>query len=157
MSTVLPEPASWRAIQLIKARIEAIRRDAGYYTDIGLGAIVTDRRQLPESGSYAVIVAGDFLTTSTGNRTYSEDMNVSIEFGIWLGAGSTVDDAEREAHRARVDVIRALHRPLRGEPNGIRVTAAEDSFITDGPDGSSYLIAQVSARAGLSETFPPAN
>lgn len=154
MSAVMP--VSWQTLQSLKQRIALITRDGGYMTDTGLGQIVTDRTQLPEQGDSVLIVGGNFRRTDASKKALNEDMDVTIERGIWLGDGAT-PDPEFEAHCTRVDLMRALSIVMRDAPLGLRVTVGEDSFIGDPPDGSNYLIVQVTARAGLSELFPPAN
>lgn len=157
------EPISWLAIEVLEARVRQITKANGYRTDLGDGFITTDRRQIPQGfgeietqSAYTVIVATDFEFSSdkSGKRTYSEDMDVTIEFGIPLSSAS---NTEREVHRARADLMKAMIATVRGEPSGIRILVAPNSFIGDAPDGSNYLIAQVSARAGLTETLSPAN
>lgn len=158
-----PEPVSWLAIEVIEARVKEITQANGYRTDLGNGLILKDRRQIPQGidepgaqSAYTVIAASSFrfLQDKSGNRQRNEDMDVLLEFGIPLDSEG---EAEREVHRARADLIKALLLPLRGGPAGLRILLAPDSYIGDAPDGSNYLIAQVSARAGLTEIISPAN
>lgn len=158
MSAPIDEPLSWLAIQHIKGLIATITTAAGYRTNIGSSRLLDDRSQIDaEEGAYVLIIARDFEQLGeSGSRTQAsvnEDMGVLIEFGI---ARDPAMSPELAAHRARADIQRALRTPLRGQVKGLRHIAIQASAVGDAPDGAALIVAQVQARAGLSDTTPPA-
>lgn len=159
MSAPTEEPLSWRALQWIKGRMASVTPDAGYYSDFSTFRLLDDRSQIDaEGGGYVLVVASDFEPTGEsggrGSPIYSEDMGVLVEFGIPRDPSMS---PELAAHRARSDVLRILRGPLRGQVHGLTRIDIESSLVGDAPDGSALIIAQVQARAGLSDTTPPAN
>lgn len=157
MSSPTVDPLSWRAIQWTKDVISTISPAAGYYSDFTTVQMLDDRSQVDaEQGAYVLVVATDFEPIGeSGGRTsqfYNEDMTLLIEFGI----PRTAINPELAAHRARSDVLRALRTPLRKQVHGLTSIQIEASSVGDAPDGSALIIAQVQARAGLSDTTPPA-
>lgn len=158
MSAPSVEPLSWRAIQWVKGVLATISPAAGYYSDFTAITVLDDRSQIDaEKGTYVLVVALDFDPTGeSGGRTsqfYNEDMAMLIEFGIKRDPAL---NPELAAHRARWDVLRALRTPLRNQVHGFTRIDIEASSVGDAPDGAALIIAQVQARAGLSDTTPPA-
>lgn len=158
MSAPTEEPLSWRAIQWVKGVIAEISQDTGYYSNFAAVRMLDDRSQVDaEQGEYVLVIATDFDPTGeSGGRTshvYNEDMTMLIEFGIRKDPSL---NPELAVHRARSDVLRALRTPLRNQKHGITSIEIENSSVGDAPDGSALIIAQVQARAGLSDTTPPA-
>ena len=120
--------------------------------------VVADRTQQPDSGAPFTLIVADEITTNdaaTGRsqRTVSGEITLIIEFCIPKGDTS----AELAAHRARADIVRALGATVRGAAAGIRSIAVVSTRITDAPlGGTELVIAQVLARASLTESLPPA-
>jgi hypothetical protein len=161
MSAPTQEPLSWRALQWIKSRMAAVTPDAGYYSDFsdaGTVRLLDDRTQIDaEAGSYVLVVGTDFepgTESGTRNRAvYREDMGLLVEFGI---ARDPALSPELAIHRARTDVLRALRQDIRAADAGITQIQITGSTLGDAPDGAALLIAQVTARASLTDTTPPA-
>lgn len=161
MSAPTTEPLSWRAVQYIKSQMASIHPDNGYYSDFTAPGtrLLDDRSQIDaEEGPYVLVVATDFepgtesSTRSSGQ--YREGMGVLIEFGI---ARNPEQQPELQAHRARADILRALRRPLPGQFKGLTQIAIEGASIGNAPENAPLIIAQVSARAALTDTTPPAS
>jgi len=158
MSPPAVEPLSWRALQWIKGRMGTVTPAAGYYSDFTTCRLLDDRTQIDaEGGAYVLVVGTDFQPggeSGTRNRAvYREDMDVLIEFGI---ARDPLLSPELAIHRARTDVLRALRQDIRVADAGVTKIEITGSTLGDAPDGAALLIAQVTARASLTDTTPPA-
>ena len=155
----MAEPITWEALQLIKQRLTQISVANGYRTDLGVGEILTDRARLSlqTQESVTLIVAGDVDTDpDTSNaRITNSDMDVTLEFAIRFEAESP----ELVAHRARADIMQAMSQPLtRDELKCMRSLEITGSrFAQDADEGAIlFTLAQVTARAGLTERHAPA-
>lgn len=155
----MAEPITWEALQVIKARVAAIRIAGGYFTDLGAGEILTDRSRLKLEGqpSVMLIVAGDIEASAAGSneRIKNSDMDVTLEYAIQFES----ENPELLAHRARADIVRALAQPLtRAELQCLRLIEITGSRFGQDADekGIPFTLAQVTARAGLTERHAPA-
>ena len=154
----MAEPLTWTTILAIKAMLESIAGAPDWHTDLGVHPIHTDRAQQPDTNAPFTLVIADEITTNeeaTGRskRTVSGDIDVIIQFCIPAGN----DSPELVAHRARADIARALGADLRGGASGIRSISVESARITDAVlAGTDLVIAQVLARASLTESITPA-
>lgn len=152
------EPLTWRTLQAIGERLSGISIADGYYTNLGAAPRYYDRSQRIESDDatpFVVILADEMPTNeqASGTRTTATDMAVTIEYAIPFDA----ENPELVAHRGRADIVRRLMTDLRGMPTGFRNLRITGSRITNAPEpGSDLVIAQVQARASLSESIPPA-
>lgn len=153
----LPEPLTWMVVNEIKAMISAIRLEAGYWTNLGRGPIHLDRKQRPETTeAYVSIFAGEVVPNGGGKNSVKSDMDITIEYVIPFV--DSIASPELLAHRGRIDIVRALKAALRGRVEGFLDLELIGTGIGDAVvDGSSLVVAQVTARAGLSESFVPAN
>ena len=159
MSAPTEEPLSWRAIQWIKALVGNISQDDGYYSDFTAIPLLDDRTQIyAEAGAYVLVVATAFEPTgesgSRSRRSYTEEMDVLVEFGIQRETGQ---NPERALHRARADILRALRQDIRASDAGITKIEITGSNVGDVPDAAQLIVAQVTARAGLTDITPPAS
>jgi hypothetical protein len=161
MSAPVTEPLSWLAVQYIKSLMATVAPAAGYDSDFTAPGVrlLDDRSQIDAaSGPYVLVVSTDFEPgAESGTRnssSYRESMGVLIEFGVERDPDTT---PELQAHRARTDVIRALRQPLRGQLQGLTQIVIEGSSIGDAPENFPLIIAQVTARAALTDTTPPAS
>ena len=154
----MAEPISWEALQAIKGLLQKIDGSTGWHTAIGQGVILTDRSRLKLEGNAPVtlVVAGELgvsAAASSGRTTVSE-MDLTIEVAVPFGS----DNPELMAHRARADIVRALGVDLRGLAvrfNKLDITSSR--FLSDADEaGTPFTLAQVTARAGLTETHAPA-
>lgn len=155
----MAEPITWEALQVIKARVLTIRTANNFRTDIGAGLILTDRARLDLDQHEAVmlIVAGDIedLEAGSNERIRNVDMDVTLEFAVRFES----EDPELVAHRARADIVRALAQPLsRDELKCLRTLVITGSRFAQDADekGIPFTLAQVTARAGLTERHAPA-
>lgn len=153
----LPEPASWQLLEFLAARVRLISRTAGFFTDIGAGLILLDDEDAPEdfAGAATAIVV-DRISFSSGSRAQSSsDVGVTIEFSV-----PRRDDHERPnrlVHRARHDLVRVLTFDRRDLPLGLTKFELIDTQLAAVTDdaGHSSVVAQITARAGLTEIFQP--
>lgn len=151
----MAEPISWQALQAIGDLLAGIAIVGGYHTDLGAAPRFFDRSQRIEEDSADpfVVILADSVTTNeakTGKRTLSSEMSVTIEYAVPFD----VVNAELVAHRGRADIVRRLLTDLRGLPSGFTSITVSGSSITNAPEpGSDLVIAQVQARASLSESI----
>lgn len=159
MSAPTVEPLSWRAIQWIKSLVSNISPADGFYSDFTTIAILDDRTQIEaEMGAYVLVVTTGFEpageTGSRSRRSYAEQMDVLIEFGIQRESGQS---PERALHRARADILRALRQDIRASDAGVTRIEITGSSVGDVPDAAQLIVAQVTARASLTDITPPAS
>lgn len=150
-------PVSWAALELIQQRLTGITVERGYCTDIGEGVITLDPRQQRQAGAEIfTLITGEAITdneAASGTRTTVSDMEIVIEAVIPFSAS---ENPALIAHRVRSDLYRALRDGVRDAAVGLRSLKTTGSSFTVGTDGEAVVIAQVTARAGLAETIPPA-
>ena len=155
----MAEPVSWLAVELIEARLQSVSVDAGYYTDLADGVITTDpaKKAKSDTAIHTLVHAGGFTEKpeASGRRTKVSDMDVTIEVTVPF---SDAHNAALLAHRARADVIRAISGGVLHTTQGVRALDITGSSFDIGAtaDGAAVVIAQVTARAGLAESTPPA-
>ncbi|HEY1036657.1 MAG TPA: hypothetical protein VGE09_16905 [Pseudoxanthomonas sp.] len=157
MADPIIEPVSWAALELVKARIQQITKARGYYSDIGAGLVTLDPREDRRTADeiLTLISATDVTENedSSGPRTSVSDMDLTIEATVPFDA---TDNPALVAHRARADICRALREGVRDAALGLRSVKTTGSRFAFANDGGAVVIAQVTARAGLAETTPPA-
>lgn len=149
----MAEPITWQALEAVRDRLAQIRIDAGYHTDLGAGRLLLEAEQVPERQPATLIDGGQVQTIddkSSARRTTSE-LSITIEFAQPITTTGSGSNAKRQAHRARADIIRALNLPWRGETTGIGALRVTGSQIMQSESGAAAVIAQVTARAVLSE------
>jgi len=156
----MAEPLTWRVVEFVAGLLATIRVADGYYTDIGAGLVITSRAQQDVTGDkpFALVLATSINTNeeSTGRSrsTLCGDMDLVVEFAVPVQYG---DNPERLAHRARYDIVRVLSADLRGKAVGISELIVAGSLIEAAPQpGTNLIVAQISARATLSESLSPA-
>lgn len=153
----MDEPISWLALQEVKDIVSGITRANHFHTDLGLGRIITDRSQLKLEGTDAVtlIVAGDISPDGAStSRIENSSMSLTLEFAVPFDN----EAPELLAHRAAADLRRALKRSVRGAPKYFnKITVESTTFDSDVSENNVlFTLAQVTARAGLTENFSPA-
>lgn len=156
----MAEPITWQLLQHVQAALKLVTVERGFMTDIGLGVIALEADQLPEDAApYTLILAGTIdVSEETATRstlTSGADMVIEVAVPFDATAG-----AQLQAHRARLDVIRALlplRKNIKDRPYGINSFELTGSSIGTAEDGASVVIAQVTARAGLTESMNPAS
>lgn len=151
------EPISWHLVEFLADRVRLITKAAGFLTDIGTGRIILDDADVPEnSGTPATAIAVDRITRTTGSKAQSTcDVGVVIEFSVPRGVDE--ENPHRLVHRARHDLLRVLSFDQRAMPVGLssfEVTETQLAPVTDDA-GNSSVVAQITARAGLTEMFQP--
>lgn len=151
-------PVSWAALELIQQRLAGITVARGYYTGIGSGVITLDpRTQRQDPAEIITLITSDAITDNeqaSGTRTTVSDMDITIEVVIPF---DVADNPAQIAHCARADLYRALRDGVRDAAVGLRSLKTTGSRFVIGNDGGAVVIAQVTARAGLAETIPPAS
>lgn len=154
----MSEALSWTALGVIKSRLQQITTPNGYLTNMGAGLITRDPASIPDEPTtpFVVIVGGDIVENEdkSSTRTSTSDMDVVIEFAVPYGTGP--DAPELLAHNGRADIVRALRGAFRKSAPGLRNLVVTGSRIGSPEDGASIVIAQVTARVGLSESTAPA-
>ena len=151
------EPLSWLAIEEIERRLNLVT-GPGYYTDLTSGIITTDpKTERKDSQQTLTLISATAFAEkpeASGRRTKSSDMEVMVEVTIPF---EIEHNPALIAHRARADVIKALSGGAFKSDAGIRSIEITGSGIVIGIDGGGpVVIAQVTARAGLTESTTPA-
>lgn len=147
------EPSSWQLLEFIADRVRGIRTASGYYSELGAGPVILDdaNGDLEAGQPVTVIFASDIDPTGAGSGFVSSDVDVTIQFSLPRGFGET--NPNKLVHRARADLVRALTVKDRDLPRFIRtfvLTGSQLAAVAD-DDGSASVVAQVTARAGLTE------
>lgn len=151
----MSEPASWLLLEFLADRVRAITVDNGYFSDLGLDPVVTDDNDLDKDQAGTVIDSGELTTTSSTSEQLNYDMDVIVEFGVPRGDGQ--NNVKRLVHRAALDLARALMIKPRDLPRYVRKFEETGARVLSGDaeSGTAYLIAQVTARASLTEFKQP--
>ena len=151
------ECASWQMIEALDALVGRVAVTNGYFTDLGAEPRVLDRtQQVDPARAFVIILAETFETVDdkSNHRTLCSGVDVVLEYVIPRAPGVS---PEQLAHRGRADLVRALATDLRGGPKGFTSISITGSAITSPEEpGSDLVIAQVTARAVLSESLLPA-
>lgn len=134
-----------------------IRASAGFLTDIGAGLIVVDDAELAEdqSGPATLISVQQLSRIGGGSAQVNSDASVTIEFEVPRESGEV--NPRLLVHRARYDLIRALTFNPKLLPKGVtafELVSTQMATLEDDA-GHTAVVAQITARAGLSETFEP--
>lgn len=154
----MDEPLTERVLQFLVTLLQGISVANGYYTDIGLGYISTEPTQRPPSDdAYVVVTETEIEDTDSGRRITNSTMTVTIE--IVVPCGGAQRKPSNAARRARADCVRALKTSPRSFPAGLRTIELDrhQKLSFDDERYANSVVAQLTARAGLSETFPPAS
>lgn len=152
----MAEPISWQVLGVVKAMIEKITIANGYHTDLGAGLVLIDRSQLPEEdAAFTIIIAGAIsaVAEKSSSRISSSEMEIIVEFALPMVDGT---NPELLAHRGRADIVRALKSGELPTGAGMGALKVTGSAIGTPDGGAAIVIAQVTARAGLTETNVPA-
>jgi hypothetical protein len=141
----MAEALSEDALQLIVSMLRKIKKDDGFLTDIGLGHVSTEPTQKPPNeDAYTVVSDTETVTSGSGTRIVNSTMTVLIEAIVPCSGKNRMP--ARLARRSREDIVRALKAPLRDKVLG----------VTTDERYANSVVAQVTARVGLSHRFPPA-
>ncbi|MGE8210949.1 MAG: hypothetical protein ACN6RH_15755 [Stenotrophomonas rhizophila] len=154
-SLEIEDPVSWQLVEFLASRVRLITKATGYRTDIGLGVVVIDDADVPPGyeGASTVIEVDRISATSSGRAQVSSDVGIVIEFSVPRGGDQ--ENPRRLVHLARADLRKALVFEPRDLPMGITTfEVSEANLATVGDDaGHSSVVAQITARAGLTEIF----
>ncbi|WP_353085487.1 hypothetical protein [Stenotrophomonas sp.] len=157
LTDISKEPASWQLLEFLAGRVRLIRTESGFFTDIGSGLILLDDEDAPPDLATAAtaIVVDRISSTSGGRAQASSDVALTIEFSV--PRGQDEDRPNRLVHRARHDLLRVLTFDSRSLPLGLTKFEVVDSQLVPVTDdaGHSSVVAQITARAGLTESFQP--
>ncbi|CCP15865.1 hypothetical protein predicted by Glimmer/Critica [Stenotrophomonas maltophilia RA8] len=152
-----PEPLSWQLVEFLRGRVQMIRASDGFLTDIGAGLIVVDDAELDEdqSGPATLISVQQLSRIGGGSAQVNSDASVTIEFEVPRESGEV--NPRLLVHRARYDLIRVLTFNDKLLPKGITTfELLQSQMATLEDDAGHYaVVAQITARAGLTETFEP--
>ncbi|HFK2915978.1 hypothetical protein [Stenotrophomonas sp. SMYL36] len=153
----LAEPLSWQLVEFLRGRVELIRESAGFRTDIGTGLIVVDDSEVDEDfeGPATLISVRQLSRSGGGSAQVTSDAAITIEFEV--PRTSNLANPRLLVHRARHDLIRALTFNVKALPKGITSFDLLETQMASLEDdaGHSAVVAQITARAGLTETFEP--
>lgn len=153
----MAEPITWELVEDLKALVQSVTVLNGYLTNLGAGKILLDRSQIKLDGAPVTIITISGFTVddaSSTKRALNSDVDLSFEFAMPFDA----DDTERVVHRAAADLRRVLTGDLRDRTLKFRyLRVGGTAFDTDVDDsGEPFTLAQVTARAGLTEILSPA-
>lgn len=151
------EPITWRLAEDLKVLVMQITIANEFMTDLGAGVILLDRSQIKLDGQPVTIITISEFTTdeqASSKRAIHSDVELSLEFAMPFEAA----DTELMVHRAAADLRRVLTGDLRGRALNFRyLRIGSTTFATDLDDaGDLFTLAQVTARAGLTEILAPA-
>ena len=153
----LSEPLSWQLVEFLRERVAMIRISAGFRTDIGEGLIIVDDSEVEEDAeSPATVISVRRLSRSGGGNAQADsDAAITIEFEV--PRATDVANPRLLVHRARHDLIRVLTFNVKALPRGITSFELIETQMASLEDdaGHSAVVAQITARAGLTETFEP--
>ncbi|MEF3081865.1 hypothetical protein V3391_06515 [Luteimonas sp. SMYT11W] len=156
-------PVTWLALEALRDVLLGVSQENGYYTDLGLGQIVLDDSLLDESEAAAdapctFIEARNLDPTTAGKGHANSDMEILIEYVIPRDSDTNLKLA---AHCGAADLVRALTFKTSGRsgdmPAGfaaLEITGARLGGETDPETNASFVIAQVTARASVTDRFP---
>ncbi|HDS1089592.1 TPA: hypothetical protein QDZ57_002748 [Stenotrophomonas maltophilia] len=151
------EPLSWQLVEFLRGRVELIQKSAGFCTDIGTGQIVVDDSEVDEDfeGPATLISVRQLSRSGGGSAQVTSDAAITIEFEV--PRTSNLANPRLLVHRARHDLIRALTFSVKTLPKGITSFDLLETQMASLQDdaGHSAVVAQITARAGLTETFEP--
>lgn len=152
------QPIEQVAIDTIVEMLAVITVAGGYYTDLALGLITSEPASIidPTAAYVAVVETGAEPMTDSQGRSLPRRswLNVVIE----VCTPRTSQGAYRQSRRARADIVRVLSEPLRTRPDGILSInfTGTQRIVDDDRRAANHIVAQVSARVGLSEPRSPA-
>ncbi len=153
----LAEPLSWQLVEFLRGRVELIQESAGFRTDIGTGLIVVDDSEVDEDfeGPATLISVRQLSRSGGGSAQATSEAAITIEFEV--PRTSNLANPRLLVHRARHDLIRALTLNVKMLPKGITSFDLLETQMASLEDdaGHSAVVAQITARAGLTETFEP--
>jgi hypothetical protein len=158
---VVSEPLTWTILQSLKARVETISVDAGFYTDLGANVSLEAFRAADilqgASELVRIVSMSDALTDAeppkgrSGPRSIAGSMDGFVEYVI----PAARPDAHRQAHRGRADLVRVLRDDPRLWAPGVRGFSITGRQMLEQPDGLPVVVAQISWRADIYEATPP--
>lgn len=151
--------ASWLMLELLQERVQGIARTAGYMTDLGAGPVLIDEGDaLDDDTAGTVIEAGLVTVTSASATAVNFDMDITVEFSVKRDGAAGGVYGKEQMHRCLLDLARALLIKDRELPRFVRTFEQTGAQLADAADerGASYLVAQVTARAGLTQIHQPA-
>ena len=150
----MAEPVSWLTLESLRQEVLGILPAHGYLTDLGAGIVVLDRSKLKLADEpVTLITAGDLVPVDNGQgrSVLNSEMDISFEAAVPFG----VTNPELMAHRARADLVRMLlslaKRVVPGRGSLLITGSSIDSAVDT--KGTPFTLAQVTARAGLTETY----
>lgn len=153
----MSEPISYRMLEALQARLQSISVANGYRTDIGQRVLI-DAIYVPDDNAPAVfVIAQDFARKAGTSTPRQRDSDVEIIVEALMPI--TRDSAQREAHRVRADLLRALFDTAEDLPkdetgSAHSITISSDRIVTR-PEGSNHIVVQITASAGLTERITP--
>jgi hypothetical protein len=149
-------------LQHVVALLKTISEADGFFSDLGLGYITTEPTQKPSSAqTYTVVFDTEMVPDEArqGPRTAVDNMSVTIEVIVPVSGASAPRKPSNVARRAIADIRRAIRLQQVVRPpgvNSIAITGGQRIVLEDERFTDS-IVAQVTARVGLSESISPAN
>ncbi len=154
----MSEPLTWEILQQLKSRIEDVRVENGYYTDIGAAVSLEAFRahdigqgELVRIVSLSDDIEAQPAKTRRGTSSVRGAMTIVIEYVI----PSSRADAHRQAHRGRADLLRVLRDTPETWVRGVIGFSVQRRDILEQPDGLPVVVAQITAIANIHEETPP--
>lgn len=151
------EPETWQLLEFLATRVRMVKKQVGFLTDLGEGLVMLDDGDVPDDWDRAATsIYVDRISGSISSRAQtSSDVGVVIEFAV--PRSSDEHHPHRLVHRARKDLIRVLKLDERQLPLGFTKFEVLESQLAEVTDdtGHTSVVAQITARAGLTETFQP--
>lgn len=149
----MSEPISYRLLEAVATALRDIRTANGYHTNLGTDVRV-EAPIIVQGASVLFVTAEDFdrNTAAQTQRQRNSSVRVIIEAIIATGRAT----AQRDAHRVRADILRALFERrivLPSDADGSSATGlnVESDIIDPRADGAAALAVRITATTNLVE------
>lgn len=150
--------ATWELLEALQQRVQGITRANGYLTDLGQSPVVLDGEQLDDSTAGTVIEAGTVTVTSASAAGVNYDVDIVVEFSLRHPGASdpAAPGITQQLHMAVLDLATALLVKPKDLPRWVRSFEQTGGQLADAENetGAAFLVAQVTARAGLTQIRP---
>lgn len=154
------DPITWLALDVVGRRIAQISILNGYFTDMGSVPLLRERKQVRESAAPFVLLLMADVGPKSGHENRSRstvsELSWSLEFVQPLDDPASTEP-DRMAHRARADIVRALHTDLRGETPGVSDPQVDGCDVGSDEDsrGAAVVITRIDGRITVTESIHP--
>lgn len=149
----MSEPISYRLLEAVATALRDIRTANGYHTDLGADVRV-EAPIIVQGASVLFVTAEDFDRNTAAQTQRQRTSNVRVVVEAIIATGRAT--AQRDAHRARADILRALFErrialPSDADGSSATTLTCTSDVIDQRLDGANALAVQITATAHLVE------